>query len=71
MKRMKFPVLAASVLGLTLAACDRPQEGPAEKAGNKIDQGIKQTKDAIEDTTDKMGEKIEAAGYKIRDKTDH
>ena len=70
MQRMIFPVLAASVLGLALTACDRPQEGPAEKAGKKIDQGIEQTKEAIGDTADKMGEKIEEAGDTIRDKTD-
>jgi hypothetical protein len=49
---------AASVLAaaLILVACER--EGPAERAGKKIDNATKQTGEAVKDA----GKKIENAG---------
>lgn len=46
--------LMASILGL--AACK--QEGPAEKAGKKVDQ-----------TTEQAGKKIEKAGAELNEKS--
>ena len=54
------------VFGLT--ACEK---GPAEKAGEKIDNAAERAGDKIEDATDKAGDKMEEAGDKIEDKTDH
>jgi hypothetical protein len=56
---MKFNRTIGHALGMTvllagLSACH--QEGPAEKAGQKIDKAIEKT-----------GEKIEKAGDKIQD----
>ena len=45
--------------------CD--SQGPAEKAGEKIDQSIESTKDAVEEASDKITGKgpAEKAGEKI------
>lgn len=59
MKQIKLLSIALlSILTLSLAACDA-NEGPAEKAGEKIDNAVEKT-----------GEAIENAGDTIRDKTD-
>ena len=58
----KFKLLAIALLAsttLTIAACDT-NKGPAEKAGEKIDNAVEKT-----------GEAIEEAGDKIRDKTNN
>lgn len=51
-------LLLTLIFTLGMAGCDN--EGPAEKAGKKIDQ-----------TVEKAGEKIEQAGDTIREKTDN
>jgi DNA-binding transcriptional regulator GbsR (MarR family) len=57
--------------------CD--SQGPAEKAGEKIDQSIENTKDAVEQVTDtitgkgpaeELGEKIDETIEKIEESTD-
>jgi hyperosmotically inducible periplasmic protein len=58
-------VLMASALGL--AACK--QDGPAEKAGQKVDQAVEQAGKKIEQATDKAGKKIEQAGDTLSDKS--
>lgn len=50
-------VVMASVLGL--AACK--QDGPAEKAGQKVDQAVEQTSKKVDQATDQAGNKIEKA----------
>ena len=50
-------VVMASVLGLT--ACK--QDGPAEKAGQKVDQAVEQTSKKVDQATDQAGNKIEKA----------
>jgi uncharacterized protein YjbJ (UPF0337 family) len=45
------------ILALGVSSCEK--EGPAERAGEKID-----------DTVEKAGEKIEEAGDKIKEKTE-
>lgn len=57
----------ALVMGLGLTACEK---GPAEKAGEDIDNAAENMGDKIEDATDAAGDKLEAAGDKIEDKTD-
>jgi hypothetical protein len=52
-----MPVLIASAFLLFALGCDQ-HEGPAEKAGKDIDKA-----------TDKVGEKMEDAGDKLKDKT--
>lgn len=55
----------ASVLGLS--ACK--QEGPAEKAGQKVDQAVEQAGKKIDQATDQAGKQIEQAGDTLSDKT--
>jgi hypothetical protein len=43
--------------GLMLAACHEHSRGPAEKAGEKIDNGLS-----------KVGEKMEEGGQKLQEK---
>ena len=64
-----FLVIAAILIPLiTVAGCD--SKGPAEKAGEKIDQSVESVKKAVDDVGDKitgegpaekMGEKIDEA----------
>ena len=70
---MKASVLAA-VIGFAAAvtACggnDKPAEGPAEKAGKKVDQAGADTKEAAKDAADKVDQKADEAGEKIKEKT--
>jgi len=49
MRKTALAAFAALVLGaavLPLAACD--QKGPAERAGEKIDQGTQKLRDAVD-----------------------
>lgn len=66
MNRLSVAALAL-LIGLGLAACEK---GPAEKAGEKMDNAAENMGDKIEDATDDAGDKLEAAGDKIEDKTD-
>ena len=64
----KLSILAIALLTVIgLAACEK---GPAEKAGEKMDNAAENIGDKIEDATDDAGDKLEAAGDKIEDKTD-
>ena len=42
-------VVALSAVAIATSAC--PEKGPVEKAGEKIDDAIEETKDAAEDAT--------------------
>jgi predicted small lipoprotein YifL len=42
-------VLALSTIALATSAC--PEKGPLEKAGEKVDDAIDKTKDAVNDKT--------------------
>lgn len=50
-------LLAAAAMGFVLTGCD--QDGPAEQAGEKIDNAV-----------EKAGDKIEEAGDQIQDSVD-
>ena len=71
----KLKILADRVLVITclsavlgLAGCE--QEGPAEKAGKKIDQATESAKQTIEQTTEKVGQQMEAAKESVTEKTE-
>ncbi|HSI38302.1 MAG TPA: hypothetical protein VK946_04460 [Methylotenera sp.] len=57
----------ALLFAIGLTACEK---GPAEKAGEKIDNAAENMGDKIEEATDKAGDKLEETGDKIEDKTD-
>lgn len=59
----KLSILSVSVLiAAGLSACE--QKGPAEKAGEKIDQSVEKAKDKVEDATKPEGP-MEKTGKKI------
>jgi hyperosmotically inducible protein len=64
-KSLVVVVMLASFLGL--AACK--QEGPAERAGQKIDKAVDQSGKKIEKASEKAEAKIEKAGDALSDKT--
>ncbi len=68
MKKRILCLATIMILSLPLAACNKSEEGPAEKAGKKIDQGLSETKQALSESAKKVGEKIEAAGEAIQEK---
>jgi len=53
-----LPLLLSGAVLLFALGCEK-QEGPAEKAGKEIDQGL-----------DKVGQQMEKAGDKLKDKAD-
>lgn len=58
-------VSLAAVLGLS--ACK--QEGPAEKAGQKVDQTVEQSSKKIDQATEQAGKEIKKAGDTLSDKS--
>ncbi|HYN54113.1 MAG TPA: hypothetical protein VES38_05360 [Methylotenera sp.] len=66
-EKLSLPVLVTLII-IGLAACEK--QGPAERAGEKMDNAAEKMGDKIEDATDKAGDKLEDAGDKIEDKTD-
>ena len=63
----KFLIIAAIALSLfAFAACE--SEGPAEKAGKKIDQTVKKAADSAKETGEAIQEKVEDAGQAIEEK---
>jgi hyperosmotically inducible protein len=67
-------MIVALFLFLGLSGCDK--EGPAEKAGEKIDQSVEEVKDAAEEAGDKLtgqgpaeelGEKIDDAAEEVKE----
>lgn len=68
-KPHRYLIVPALALAAVLGGCDR--EGPAERAGENIDNATERAGEKIESATDKMGDKIEDAGDRVQDKTDH
>lgn len=69
--RNSFQLLALTI-GLSLAACGgnkEPADGPAEKAGEKVDNAAEDTKEGAEKAAEKTGEAVENAGDKVKDAT--
>jgi hyperosmotically inducible protein len=60
------------VFGVAFTACET--EGPAEQAGEKIDQAVEDASEKIENATESAGEKIEeatdSAGEKLEETGD-
>ncbi len=73
MKSIKLvkPLFAAVVLMIGLAGCQKKEplaeKGPAEKAGQQIDQAAAKARDETSKATEKAGQQIEKAGEKIQD----
>jgi len=57
----------ALLFAFGLSACEK---GPAEAAGERMDNAAENAGDRIEDATDNAGDRLETAGDRIEDKTD-
>jgi hypothetical protein len=67
----RFSVALATIgVGLMLVSSACHEEGPAEKAGKKLDETMENTGDAMKNAGESMGEKLEDAGEKMKDATD-
>ena len=68
-KKLTLAILTVlTVMVVGLAACEK--KGPAEAAGEKIDNAAEKAGDKIDHAADKVGEKLNEVGDKIKDKTD-
>ena len=69
---MKFmqntAVTTLIVLLFAMAGCE--QEGPAEKAGENIDESIESMQESASEAGEKMGEELEKAGDELEEATD-
>lgn len=69
-KKTLMAVLAVSALAFGLAACKKAEEGPAERAGKKIDEATTTAGQKIDEVTAKVGEKMQEAGKEIQKAAD-
>jgi hypothetical protein len=60
-------VLCSGMLIVAFTSCKK--EGPAERAGKKMDNAVEKAGDKIKESADKAGEKIEEAGKKLKEST--
>lgn len=60
-------IIFSSMIIVSLAACKK--EGPAERAGQKIDETVEKAGEKIKESAEKAGDKIEEAGEKVKEST--
>lgn len=81
MPRKLIPLAFILAFGAALVGCE--QEGPAEEAGEAVDEAVEEVEDRldqqgpaerlgedVDEAVEKAGEEIEEAGDKIREQTD-
>ena len=67
-KNLKLAALTfLTLMVVGLAGCEK--KGPAETAGEKIDNAAEKAGDKIDHAVNKAGERLDEAGDKIKDKT--
>lgn len=69
----KAILVFAMVVGAAVVGCggsNPPPEGPAEKAGKKVDETAQDAKEGAKDAAEEAGDAAEKAGDKIESKTD-
>ena len=64
-KLITIIVLSLSILAFT--ACE--SKGPAEKAGEKIDQAVEKTSDKVKEETEAVKDKAEEVGNAVKKAT--
>ncbi|MFA4918474.1 MAG: hypothetical protein WC581_04395 [Thermodesulfovibrionales bacterium] len=60
-------VIFSCMIIVSFTACKK--EGPAERAGKKIDETVQKTGEKIKESAEKAGDKIEEAGEKVKEAT--
>jgi len=68
MKKILFIALLILPLVGGLVACEK--EGPAERAGEKIDDAVEEAGDKMEQAGEKVDDTVEEAGDKVEQATD-
>jgi hypothetical protein len=63
--RKVFLVFCSCMIIVSFTACKK--EGPAERAGKKIDETVEKAGKTIEESAEKAGDKIEEAGEKVKE----
>jgi len=66
LKRIIFVFFSCMII-VSFTACKK--EGPAERAGKKMDETVEKTGDKIKESAHKAGDKIEEAGEKVKEAT--
>jgi maltose-binding protein MalE len=61
-------VLFSALLLIAFAACEK--EGPAERAGKKVDETVEKAQQKMEETGDKVSQQMEEAGKKVEEATE-
>lgn len=69
MKQYLYALIFTGLISTNLIGCSA-EEGPAERAGKKVDEAVEQTNEKVEDAVDEASDKIEEAGDKIENATD-
>lgn len=76
MKALTYLFILIATFGLTVMFSGCEREGPAEKAGEQMDQAVEETEDAMEDAMDhqgpmeKVGENIDETMEETREKVE-
>jgi len=60
-------VFFSCMIIVSFAACKK--EGPAERAGQKIDETVEKAGEKTKEAFEKAGDKIEEAGDKVKEST--
>lgn len=60
-------VFFSCMIVVSFAACKK--EGPAERAGQKIDETVEKAGEKTKEAVEKAGDKIEEAGDKVKEST--
>jgi hypothetical protein len=60
-------VLFSCMIIASFSACKK--EGPAERAGKKIDETVEKAGEKTKEAVEKAGDKIEEAGEKVKEST--
>lgn len=66
--RISLTALIAGVFAIGISACEN--EGPAEKAGERVDEAIEETGDTMEEAAEEAGDELEEAADRVEEKTD-
>ena len=67
--RILFSSLMVSMSLLACGGSKEPADGPAERAGEKVDNAAEETKEGAEKAAEKTGEAVENAGDKVKEET--
>ena len=69
--KLRFLSLGLLLTALLFGVVACEQKGPAERAGEKIDNAAEKAGDKLEDASDTAKDKLEEMGDKIEDATDN